>query len=878
MTFGAMLSTFFIGPLKLVFETIFQISYLIVHDPGVSIIFLSLAMNFLVLPLYKRADAMQIKARDAEARLKPGIDHIKKTFSGSERMMVLQTYYRQNNYSPANSLHGSVSLLLEVPFFMAAYQFLSHLELLKGVGFGPIKDLGVPDAMISIGSVSVNVLPVLMTLINFASAALYLKGFPLRTKIQTYGIALVFLVFLYDSPAGLVFYWTLNNVFSLCKNIVFRLAGRKKKTKEKKAPAKLSSAVPDKKLFIAAALFITLITGLLIPSAYVAASPQEYYITSLDFSPLWYIVSAFCLAAGTFLFWFGVFYWLAKDRGKVVFERVLWCFCGIAVADYMFFGTKMGVVSSALKYQNGLWYSLPEGILNVLAAAAVGFALYLIGKKFRNAPKTVLAIASAAVLVMSGINIAKSANSIKEARAGGSSAEAHFSLSKEGKNVVVMLLDRAMGEYIPYIMNEKPELAKAFDGFTYYSNVISFGGHTNMGAPALMGGYEYTPVEMNKRDKELLKDKHNEALKLMPVLFGNSGFDVTVCDAPYANYKWIPDMSIYDEWPQINTFITKGKHGSPENKQLSVERNKRNFFCFSLMKTMPLVVQLGMYDDGNYLAAGDHTAVAQTRKGLSVSSGISEAFTESYQVLCDLENMTNVRDGSGNNFLFLYNDTPHEPMMLKEPDYSISAEIDNTEYDKAHQGRFTLDGRTLRVYNDEQMIHYQTNITVLMRLGEWFDHLRKNGVYDNTRIILVADHGYYLYQIQELMHTRNGKYVDIENFFPLLMVKDFGAKGFTVSDEFMTNADVPSLAVDGIIKDPVNPFTGKPINMDEKTAHDQFVILSRDWTVDSNNGNSFNASEWAAVSSNIWDRGDWLFIDYKTVLKEHRMPEQKGQQ
>ncbi len=349
MTFGSMLSAFFIGPLKLVFEVIFQISYALIHNPGISIIFLSLAMNFLVLPLYKRADAMQIKARDAEARLKDGISHIKKTFSGSERMMILQTYYRQNHYSPANSLHGSVSLLLEVPFFMAAYQFLSRLELLKGVSFGPIADLGVPDAMLTVGGIAVNVLPILMTLINFASAALYLKGFPLKTKIQTYGIAVVFLVFLYDSPAGLVFYWTLNNVFSLCKNIVFRITGWNEKKKKEKTGAKLRGAVPDRKLFVAAALFLTLLTGLLIPSAYVGASPQEYFDTTLGFSPLWYVVSALCLAAGTFLFWFGVFYWLASDRGKVVFERVLWCFSGAAVVDYMFFGTKMGVVTSVLK-------------------------------------------------------------------------------------------------------------------------------------------------------------------------------------------------------------------------------------------------------------------------------------------------------------------------------------------------------------------------------------------------------------------------------------------------------------------------------------------------------------------------------------------------
>ena len=33
--------------------------------------------------------------------------------------------------------------------------------------------------------------------------------------MQLYTMALFFLVFLYTSPAGLVFYWTLNNLFSL---------------------------------------------------------------------------------------------------------------------------------------------------------------------------------------------------------------------------------------------------------------------------------------------------------------------------------------------------------------------------------------------------------------------------------------------------------------------------------------------------------------------------------------------------------------------------------------------------------------------------------------------------------------------------------------
>ena len=229
MSVIAILETLLIGPLKLIFEMIFVISNrLLGNNPGLAIIALSLIMNVMVLPLYKRADAMQEEARDIEAKLHRGVAHIKKTFTGDERMMILQTYYRQNDYKPTDALNGSASLLLEVPFFMAAYQFLSHLTLLQGVSLGPIGDLSVPDGLLIIGGVAINVLPILMTLINVISSAIYLKGFPLKTKIQLYGMAAFFLVFLYDSPAGLVFYWTLNNLFSLGKTLFYKVKSAKK--------------------------------------------------------------------------------------------------------------------------------------------------------------------------------------------------------------------------------------------------------------------------------------------------------------------------------------------------------------------------------------------------------------------------------------------------------------------------------------------------------------------------------------------------------------------------------------------------------------------------------------------------------------------------
>ncbi len=62
-----------------------------------------------------------------------------------------------------------------------------------------------------------------MTIINIGSGIIYTKGFPLRDKLQLYGMAGLFLVLLYNSPAGLVYYWILNNIFSLVKNLFYKL-------------------------------------------------------------------------------------------------------------------------------------------------------------------------------------------------------------------------------------------------------------------------------------------------------------------------------------------------------------------------------------------------------------------------------------------------------------------------------------------------------------------------------------------------------------------------------------------------------------------------------------------------------------------------------
>lgn len=858
MTVSDMMSSLLIGPLKLIFELIFSAAYNLMGHPGPAIVVLSLAMNLLVLPLYRRADAIQLEARDKENKLKDVVAHIKKTFSGDERMMILQTYYRQNDYSSLSVLKSSLSLVLQIPFFMAAYQFLSNLDVLQGVSFGVVSDLSKADGLLSIGSLSINLLPIVMTLVNVVSSSIYLKGFPLKTKIQLYGMAVFFLIFLYRSPAALVLYWTLNNVFSLIKNLVYRFKGSEAKSvsrlsgflKKRWPGCKQERPVlkPNRAQFVLGALFLTVLVGLLIPGMYIGASPQEYIDIMYFYHPIWYVVHTLCLSAGTFLIWLSVFYWLAGERGKVLFAQVIWVLDCVLLVNFMFFGTDLGVVSPDLLYTEGFSFAWKEQLLNAAVVILAVIVLWRVYQKFAKKLTMVLLVGTIAMIGMSTmdlVQITKVAKETKEQIADSDDTVPHFTLSKEGKNVVVIMLDRAISQFVPYIMEENPELREQFDGFTHYANSLAYGGYTNFAAPALYGGYEYTPVNLNLRDDEYLEDKHNESLKVLPAMFAEEGYEVTLVDPTYAGYSWIPDLGVFEDMEGVTAYHADGKFKDEQSRQDTIERRMRNFFFFSLMKTMPVGLQAGIYDSGRYCAVS-------TSRGAAVS-----AFMDAYEVMRNMETMTNITDEDVNTYMVLRSNVTHDPMILQEPAFEPVANVDNSDF-YSEEGRTITDGEDSYLLGEkDQIAHYHANMAGLIQLGRWFDYLRENEVYDNTRIILVSDHGRDL-AVFDTDYT--DPLYDIEYYQSLLLVKDFYAEGFTTSEDFMTNADVPTLAVEGLIEEPVNPFTGNAISSDYKTENNkQYVIMSEEWNISKNDGKQFLKSRWASVSGDVRDKAKWSF-------------------
>ncbi|MBO4650617.1 MAG: membrane protein insertase YidC [Clostridiales bacterium] len=918
MSLASILYQLFLSPITLILEAVYAFSFYCLRNCGAAIIPLSLVVNLLLLPFYNRADAIQTEEREREEAMEPFIEHIKKTFKGDERYMMLQTFYRENHYKPIYALRSTLALILEIPFFIAAYRFLSNLSVLKGASFLMCSDLGKPDELIKVAGISINVLPIFMTLINILSSEIYTHGRKLKEKLQLHGMALIFLVLLYNSPSGLVFYWTLNNIFSLVKNIVntrkdpktaksyaFSLLGGAifvssifikaafsfkilimligllflfplffASSEKKEKP---SSAIdPPKFLFFLGALFISILTGLLIPSAVIQSSPSEFIILSSVESPVRYIFFSFLSAAGLFLVWGGLFYYLMSPKSKRTATMVIWAFAITGIFTYLIYGKNADNLSSDLRFD--LAQSLPMAnkmIDLLLTLVLIGLTVLIFKKQKEQIIRFIAPVLILAISIMSVYNIYRITNSMTDIRREISESQKGkptLAFSKDEQNVVVFMLDRSISAYLPYIFQEKPEVAEQYDGFVWYPNTLSYGIRTLTAAPALYGGYDYTPLSSNLRSDVSLKDKHNEALLTMPLVFSEAGYDVTVVDPPYAGYSEFPDLSVFDDYPSIEAYNIEHSElfrDSDSDDYASEMENvwNRCFFCYGLMKTCPLVLQSSVYTNGSYFSPDFVTGFQNDNdpSRYSVSYNLMNQYLYSYNALCALPEIS-TNTNTDPSFFMIQNCAAHNVLPLQTPDYVPQFEVDNTEYDNSHPDRFTYNGNTLPVDSIYRTAFYDSNMAALIQLGNWMDKLRELDVYDNTRIIIVADHGWPMEQIESMIFGDGSSSNTVQNpedamgYNPLLLVKDFGSTGEVKTDySFMTNADTPYLALTGIVDDPLSPFTGRPLFQPEEKEKDKLYVLYSDlFSPEDHAGNIYPDDNWYSVSNqDVLDKNNW---------------------
>lgn len=846
-----------IHPIKQFIEICYLFFLEFTKNPGLAVVALSFAVTLCCLPLYIVAERWQETERNKQKEMKPYLDLIKKNFKGDERYMIISAYYRICRYNPLMVARSSFGVLIQIPFFIAAYSFLSGLDTLKGIPFIFIKDMSLPDAILSIKSIKVNILPIAMTAINCFSGAIYSHGHKnAREKIQIYGVALLFLALLYNSPSGLVLYWTMNNILSLVKNAFYKLKNpvkvlyaiaaaasvigiiyvafaMKNQKIELKALFALFCAIiiasplfvkaiihfldntlndikthPKKRMtvFILSATTICVLVGLVIPSILIESEVQEFcYIDKYD-SPFVFLATAFFQSAGLFLFWPICFYALFGERIKNLITFFFAFFATYAIINTFMFTGEYGPMTRELDFMEGqLFRVTPQSFFaNILIAVALIFLTSLI---FCKKAKTLIpyylaltiGLASLSLKNVYAINNSFSKIAAPEVK---NSLSPIYSLSKTGKNVLVFMQDRLIGPLIDETFEEKKGLADRFEGFTFYPNTVSLAELTMLGTPGIFGGYSYTPAEMNKRKSLTIQQKHNQALLSMPINFHEAGFDVFVSDLPYENFLKEPVTDMYQSTPWIKRRMTKGAYSDYWHKTHGIGKStytsdciKHNFLMFGIFKTMPPFLRRLVYHDIWWNSKEEDPF---------------DYFIDSYSFLEYLPKLFNI-SSEKDSFIAIDNMSTHDSITLKKPEYIPTRES-------------TAQGKVVNAYR----AMFDSQVATIMRYADFFDWLKENGVYDNTRIIIVSDHGapFYSGKFQNITVP-----IPIEHVTAALLVKDFydrspSPDGIHLKKDmtFMTNADTPAIATQGIIENAKNPFTQTPYDM--KKEKSEFVKIA----------------------------------------------------
>ena len=209
---------FFTKPLFFIMNYLFELT----KNFGIAIVLVTAAVRLLFFPLanYSFRSMAKMKILQPELlRLKEL--HKEDKVKLQQEMMAL---YKREKVNP---LSGCLPILIQIPIFFALYKVLFvTLETRHAPFFGWIKDLSAPDpttifnlfGLLNFTPPSfllIGVWPILMALTMFLQTKLNpTPPDPLQAKIMTY-LPLVFLFLFATFPAGLVIYWTWNNVLSI---------------------------------------------------------------------------------------------------------------------------------------------------------------------------------------------------------------------------------------------------------------------------------------------------------------------------------------------------------------------------------------------------------------------------------------------------------------------------------------------------------------------------------------------------------------------------------------------------------------------------------------------------------------------------------------
>jgi len=197
---------------------------------GLAIIALVLIVKTLLYPLSHWAIKAQARSMAEQARIKPDMQRINEKFKDDPQRkgQEIMKLYREHGINPLGAMRGCVPALLQMPIFIALYVLLAESVELRGQSFLWVRNLTAPDQLFPFGFTlpllgwySFNVLPVLMAGTQYISSKMMMTNVEDPTQRQMLVMMpIMFTIFMYNMPAGLMLYWTVQNVWTIGQTVL----------------------------------------------------------------------------------------------------------------------------------------------------------------------------------------------------------------------------------------------------------------------------------------------------------------------------------------------------------------------------------------------------------------------------------------------------------------------------------------------------------------------------------------------------------------------------------------------------------------------------------------------------------------------------------
>ena len=739
------LYTVFIFPIEELMRFIMLASYQKTGSYGISIILLSLIINTLLLPIYFYADKLKLFEQMQVNRLKPKLEEIKKVYAGRERYFLIRTLYRQHSYHPVMAMRVVVGLLIQIPFFFAAFLFLKGYSDLLGESFLIFSDLSSSDGLLTVFGHSVNVMPFVMTAVNLISLYFYSGNLDKKELVQLLLLPALFLVLLYSESLALVLYWTLNNIFSIFRQLLF-----KSKLEKLKEPEKKSSAF----LRVLPAFSLSLMIFLINPLLVYFSSPDR--LGALD------------LHWVTYCFWTAILvvvliHFLSKRFVNIV--RLCVNFLAILVFTYSYiitidyglfrgdsFSNEDKIYQLASSYW---WFELSAFIL----------LLFVVSKVDKFKP-TIIPIFLACTLLALLADVSfkadkhyarmnKVATTEIKKKPALENAELlqNLKFSSNNKNIILIVPDAGAGYVLDSLFRSK-SLSDDFDGFVFYKNAVAEGTFTMSNAAALIGGKSFSPEAINKKNNQTLHAHMQSSFTSLLEILSAKNVENIIINPAWVGCDELSNFS-YCGSSRIEKETLRSRYQfSPD-----LAFDKRTLLSFSLFKMSPLFLKPYIYGSEYW----DRSLNGKSQLDATVNDRYPD-----FLYLRSLPDKSFVEKTDTHQFIHIWSTLLVAPFTLSK-DCGVVKLEKSSMYSKASRKNSTH--------------------CVMSALSDWFEWMKEEGVYDNTKIIIAADHGAEDYGASWYKGAVN----------PILLVKDFGSKGLMKeSDLLMQNSDVLGFICSGL--------------------------------------------------------------------------------